>query len=151
MKKVLIYFVTFIFICFILPALVTKRDISTFSSDNQEIQVENNQESNQQGENQNSSNQETTEYNYQKYGTIKLLHAKTGQVEEVALDDYLCNVVSAEMPADYELEEFKIKNMKMRTYVMLQLVVKHGFQRKIGLLDGKKAKERVIGKKYSNV
>ena len=121
MKKVLIYFFTFIFICFILPALVTKRDISTFSSDNQEIQVENNQESNQQGENQNSSNQETTEYNYQKYGTIKLLHAKTGQVEEVALDDYLCNVVSAEMPADYELEALKAQAIVARTYTIYKI------------------------------
>ena len=37
MKKVLIYFFAFIFICFILPALLTKRNVSTFSGDTENI------------------------------------------------------------------------------------------------------------------
>ena len=33
---------------------------------------------------------------------IKLLHSKTGEIENVKLENYLCNVVSAEMPATFE-------------------------------------------------
>ena len=35
---------------------------------------------------------------------IKLLHSKTGEIENVKLENYLCNVVSAEMPATFEKE-----------------------------------------------
>src|SRR5690625_92843 len=103
MKKIAIYFLMFIFICFILPALLTKNDIATTVLDEASSEKEN--KTNQ--ENQLESNTQFTEYNYENYGTIKLLHAKTGEVEEVKLDDYLCNVVSAEMPADFELEALK--------------------------------------------
>ena len=115
MKKIFIYFFAFIFICFILPALLTKTDIPTSSGDNttEEI-VDNNQENNVQ----NSKEQQESQYNYQKYGTIKLLHSKTGEVEEVALDEYLCNVVSGEMPADYELEALKSQAVVARTYTI---------------------------------
>ena len=115
MKKIFIYFFAFIFICFILPALLTKTDIPTSSGDNttEEI-VDNNQENNVQ----NSKEQQESQYNYQKYGTIKLLHSKTGEVEEVALDEYLCNVVSGEMPTDYELEALKSQAVVARTYTI---------------------------------
>ena len=108
MKKVFIYFFTFVFICFILPALLTKRNINVFSTQNKE-------------ENQ-AQEQETNEgYDYKSYGTIKLLHQQTGEVEEVALDDYLCNVVSAEMPADYEIEALKAQAIVARTYTIYKI------------------------------
>ena len=108
MKKVFIYFFTFVFICFILPALLTKRNINVFSTQNKE-------------ENQ-AQEQETNEgYYYKSYGTIKLLHQQTGEVEEVALDDYLCNVVSAEMPADYEIEALKAQAIVARTYTIYKI------------------------------
>ena len=65
MKKFFIYFVAFISICFILPALFTKRNINTFSNGLEE----NIQENNEQISNNNSN--EVSEYNYNKYGTIK--------------------------------------------------------------------------------
>ena len=47
----------------------------------------------------NEEKQEEAEYVYKSYGTIKLLHAATGQIEELPMDEYLLGVVSAEMPA----------------------------------------------------
>lgn len=112
MKKILIYFFTFVFICFILPALLTKRDITT------SVQEKNNTDVTQE---QNNLNDENTKYNYQNYGTIKLLHKKTGEVQEVALDEYLYHVVSAEMPADYELEALKAQAIVARTYTIYKI------------------------------
>ena len=115
MKKIFIYFIAFISICFILPALFTKRNINTFSNGLEE----NIQENNEQISNNNSN--EVSEYNYNKYGTIKLLHKKTNEIEEVKTDDYLCNVVSAEMPADYELEALKAQAIVARTYTIYKV------------------------------
>ena len=115
MKKIFIYFVAFISICFILPALFTKRNINTFSNGLEE----NIQENNEQISNNNSN--EVSEYNYNKYGTIKLLHKKTNEIEEVKIDDYLCNVVSAEMPVDYELEALKAQAIVARTYTIYKV------------------------------
>ena len=112
MKKIFIYFIAFISICFILPALFTKRNINTFSNGLEE----NIQENNEQISNNNSN--EVSEYNYNKYGTIKLLNKKTNEIEEVKIDDYLYNVVSAEMPADYELEALKAQAIVARTYTI---------------------------------
>ena len=117
MKKLFIYFFAFIIICFILPALLTKRDMGTFSNEEEQNQTElgegemQNQVQNETGE------QQTTENNL----VIKLLHKETGQVEEVNLENYLCNVVSAEMPADYELEALKAQAIVARTYTIYKI------------------------------
>lgn len=110
MKKIAIYFVIFIFICFILPALLTKRDMATSTK---ATGNENNQE-------ESIATEENT-YNYEKYGTIKLLHHSTGEIKEVKLDEYLCNVVSAEMPADFELEALKAQAIVARTYTIYKI------------------------------
>ena len=49
------------------------------------------------------------------------MHKKTGEVEEVALDEYLCNVVSAEMPAEYEMEALKAQAVVARTYTIYKV------------------------------
>ena len=49
------------------------------------------------------------------------MHKDTWQVEEVNLDDYLCNVVSAEMPADFELEALKAQAVVARTYTIYKV------------------------------
>ncbi len=107
-KKFLLYFFAFIFICFLLPALLTKKDIKTFSEN-----VEKNK-------NQDTTTKEEEKYDYNNYGIIKLLHNKTGEVEEIPLDDYLCNVVSGEMPADYEEEAIKAQAVVARTYTIFK-------------------------------
>ena len=108
MKKIFIYFFAILFICFILPALLTKLEIPTSSEEN--------------GADEESKEESiNNEYTYNKYGTIKLLHTKTNEVEEVALDTYLCNVVSAEMPADFEKEALKAQAIVARTYTIYKI------------------------------
>lgn len=116
MKKIIIYFFIFIFIIFLLPALLTKKNAEASSVNTAETErgEQNNEE---QAKNQN----ENANYTYNKYGTIKLLHKKTGEVEEVNIDDYLCNVVSAEMPADYEEEALKAQAVVARTYTIYKI------------------------------
>ena len=116
MKKALLYFFTFLFICFLLPAFLTKRNIEA-NSDNV---VEQNQIQNQEQQ-ESDKEQKQTKYDYKNYETIKLLHKKTGVVEEVELDEYLCNVVSAEMPADYEKEALKAQAIVARTYTVYKI------------------------------
>ena len=107
MKKIFIYFFAFLFICFILPALLTKWEVATSSQENENI-----------AENQKEISEE---YIYNKYGTIKLLHTDTNAVEEVALDTYLCHVVSAEMPVDFEKEALKAQAIVARTYTIYKM------------------------------
>ena len=107
MKKFFMYFFIFIFICFILPAFLTKREVATISDVNELKQEENKQEEEQ--------------YNYKNYKTIRLLHKDTGEVEEVGLDEYLYHVVSAEMPANYDLEALKAQAVVARTYTVYKI------------------------------
>lgn len=109
MKKALLYFFAFLFICFFLPTIFTKVNIPAST----QSQTPENQEepAQQEGEKQE---------NYQDI-TIQLLHAKTGEVEQVNLEEYLCHVVSAEMPADYELEALKAQAIVARTYTMYKM------------------------------
>lgn len=119
MKKILIYFFSFVFICFILPALLTKRDITTSAQEtNNSVQEDNNTEVKEE---QNNANTENEKYEYKNYGTINLLNHKTGEVKQVQIDEYLCNVVSAEMPADFELEALKAQAIVARTYTVYKI------------------------------
>lgn len=118
MKKVLFYFLAFLTICFFLPALFTKTANQT-SSIGESDSIENNTEN--AGSSDSSGIDKSSEYEYKKYATIHLLHTKTSQVEEVKLDDYLCNVVSAEMPADYEVEALKAQAIVARTYTVYKI------------------------------
>lgn len=117
MKKILIYLLSFILIIFIIPALLTRRTLPVNSNEKISNQEEQNVENQIQTSNQN-------EYNYSKYGTISLLHKKTGEVEQVNLDEYLCNVVSAEMPANYEIEALKAQAIVARTYTIYKILNK---------------------------
>lgn len=114
MKKILIYLLSFILICFVTPAILTKRTVNTISQENTNIK---NQQSQQDKENEQN-------YQYSKYGTITLLHKKTGNTEQVNIDDYLCNVVSAEMPADFEIEALKAQAIVARTYTIYKILNK---------------------------
>lgn len=57
-------------------------------------------------------------YDYGNLSHIKLLHIETGLVEDIGLDEYVCGVVSAEMPATYEREALKAQAVVARTYVI---------------------------------
>lgn len=115
----LLYFFAFLFICFLLPAFLTKRNIQANSDNEAESVEEQGQKENENLEQNTEQNQNNeSEYDYKQYVAIKLLHKKTGKVEEVPLDEYLCNVVSAEMPADYEMEALKAQAVVARTYTI---------------------------------
>lgn len=105
----------FILVCFIVPAMLTRRTVSTGGQENNSSDVQ---------DNQTIQKNEEVAYEYNKYGTINLLHKKTGEVEQVNIDEYLCNVVSAEMPADYEIEALKAQAMVARTYTIYKILNK---------------------------
>ena len=115
MKNILIYLIAFILICFIVPAMLTKRTVSTGVQENNSSDAQ---------DNQTIQKNEEVVYEYNKYGTINLLHKKTGEVEQVNIDEYLCNVVSAEMPADYEIEALKAQAIVARTYTIYKILNK---------------------------
>jgi len=120
MKKILIYFAGFIFICFILPTICTQ----TLKVDNlNEVSEQNilsidsvEEQGKEQNENINKIN-----YDYRQYDTIKLLHIENGKIEEIPLDEYLYGVVSSEMPASYEVEALKAQAVVARTYLIYQI------------------------------
>ena len=109
MKKVFIYFFVFLLVFFLLPAFLTKKNV--------EAKVSSNDVSNENAE----KKAEIENYDYKNYGNIKLLHTKTGEVEEVPIDTYLVNVVSAEMPADFEIEALKAQAVVARTYTIYKI------------------------------
>ena len=61
-------------------------------------------------------------FDYGDYTTVKLLHTDSGEVEELPLDIYLYGVVSAEMPANFEMEALKAQAIVARTYTIYQMM-----------------------------
>lgn len=115
MKKILIYFMGFILICFILPAICTK----TVEVENSNTMAKEEIEAQTTEKKEETSNREV--YDYREFNTIKLLHMETGEIEESHLDEYLIGVVSAEMPASYEIDALKAQAIVARTYTIYQI------------------------------
>ncbi len=118
MKKLLMYFASFIFVCFILPAFLTT---SIKVNDSSSIAKENTIKEQTNEETPKEEKPTTNKYNYKEYNTIKLLHIENGTIEELHLDEYLYGVVSAEMPASYETEALKAQATVARTYSIYQM------------------------------
>ena len=110
MKKIIIGMILFVQIIFLIPVIFTKG----FQTKLVNLEVE-------ALENVISQDEISKEYNYGEYQTIKLLHAKTGEVEDVNLDEYLYHVVSAEMPVDFEVEALKAQAVVARTYTVFKI------------------------------
>lgn len=108
MRKIFIYLIILIQIIFLIPIIFTKK----FNVEETDAKIENNVNEQEIIENN---------YDYKKYSTIKLLHKASGEVEKVALDNYLCNVVSAEMPADFSFEALKAQAVVARTYTIYKI------------------------------
>lgn len=103
MRKISIYILCLVLLCFLIPILFTKREtikeaISLENEEGKEI------------------------YDYGKYNKIKLLHTNTGEVEEIDLDTYLLGVVSSEMPANFEEEALKAQALVARTYTIYKII-----------------------------
>ena len=112
MRRILLYIICFIFLCFAIPIVFTKE------FDNK--QVSGNLEKGQANDGNNNII-DTGDYDYKEYKTIKLLHAKTNAIEEIELDNYLYGVVSAEMPASFEIEALKAQAVVARTYTIYKI------------------------------
>ena len=101
MRKILLYIIVFVLICFTIPILfTTKKEKQVTASVN---------------------NVETAEYDYKQYKTVKLLHTDDDSLEELPLDEYLYGVVSAEMPARFEMEALKAQAIVARTYTIYKI------------------------------
>ena len=111
MKKILFYFLIFILIFFLVPIILTKkRNNQNLEDTCIDIQVQN------QEQKEITNNEKISSNN-----VIKLLHTSTNEVEEVDLEQYICNVVSSEMPASYQLEALKAQAIVARTYTLYKM------------------------------
>jgi len=112
MRKILLYLLILISICFAIPIIFTSRPDRKANANT--------------GFEKNDDSQENTiiepNYDYKKYKEIKLLHTSTKKVENIKLDEYLYGVVSAEMPASFETEALKAQAVVARTYTIYKIV-----------------------------
>lgn len=115
MKKVYIILFMLIFCTFAIPIIFTKNTVSGKAKNDTNDNLENATEEIQM-----------IDYDYKQYDTIKLLHADTGEIEEVPLDTYLLGVVSAEMPANFEQEALNAQALVARTYTIYSIVHNNG-------------------------
>ncbi|MCI8641494.1 MAG: stage II sporulation protein D [Clostridia bacterium] len=122
MKRFFLYLIFFILICFIIPAILTKKTVTTGVNQSEENMEQNQVQADTQNEVKEEANIEN--YQYNKYGTIMLLHKKEGNVEEVNIDEYLYHVVSAEMPATFEIEALRAQAIVARTYTIFKILNK---------------------------
>ena len=115
MKKIVSILLIFIFFIFTIPIIFTKSHIR---KSEEKKEIENKLEE-----------IELIDYNYKQYDTIKLLHTKTNEIEELPLDEYLLGVVSAEMPATFHQEALNAQSLVARTYTIYTITHsnnKHG-------------------------
>ena len=117
MKKIILYVLLLMLLTFLIPILFTQ-PIKQASVEEEKTE-----------ENIAQVPKIENHYDYKNYTTVKLLHTKTNQIEDVKLDEYLYHVVSAEMPADFELEALKAQAVVARTYTIYKIInnqKKHG-------------------------
>ncbi len=116
MRKIFIYILLIILLVFFIPFAFTVKFMTVESVSESVPQIEINEI-------------DKVPYNYKDYATIKLLNSKTNETSEINLDEYLLGVVSAEMPANYEIEALKAQAVVARTYTLYTIThncEKHG-------------------------
>lgn len=129
MKKIIIYLIILILICFSIPIIFTKEfSKRTYSKDVGEVK-------NNVFEERNNKDIVESTYNYKQYDTIKLLHQDNEKVEEIALDEYLYGVVAGEMPASFEEEALKAQAVVARTYTIYKIVNNDGKHKDADICD----------------
>lgn len=121
MKKIFVYLVVIIILCFSIPIIFTKQFTNKETVANTNTNIE--------------KKTEGTNYNYEKYNTIKLLHKDSNKIDEIKLDEYLYGVVSAEMPASFEEEALKAQAVVARTYTIYKIVNNDGKHEKADICD----------------
>ena len=105
MRRIIIYTLCLVLVCFLIPILFTNREHTK-----EKASFENEEE-----------NKKEEIYDYGQYNKIKLLHSNTQEVEELDLDTYLLGVVSSEMPASFEQEALNAQAIVARTYTIYKI------------------------------
>lgn len=105
MRKILLYILCMVFLCFLVPILFTRKSGPRKIKSDGKIEYK----------------EESNLYDYGEFNKVKLLHTKTGEVEELDLDQYLLGVVSSEMPASFEIEALKAQAVVARTYTIYKI------------------------------
>lgn len=123
MRKILIYLICFIGICFAIPILFTSHKSQKVNANDPKEGKDNKLEITQ------------STYDYKNYTEIKLLHSKTNKIEKIKLDEYLYGVVSAEMPASFEEEALKAQAVVARTYTLYKIVNNDGKHKDADICD----------------
>ena len=126
MKKILIYILVLICVVFIIPSAVTKK---------RRAAVENKDSKDGKDTEIIEENAENPRYEYSKFAKIKLLHTKTGNIEEFPIDEYICSVVSGEMPVSYSMEALKAQAIVARTYTLYQIINSHNKHKDADICD----------------
>ena len=146
MRKVLIYIIIFIIFIIILPMLFTKKfktievaSINLIKGEN--INLEDTDIKPQE-------EVKIKDYDYSNYKTVKLLHTDSNEIEEIGLDEYLCNVVSAEMPVDFDIEALKAQAVVARTYTMYKIIHNSGKHQDADICDSASCCQAWITKEY---
>ena len=114
MRKLIIYIIAIVVLSFFIPVIFTQKQETETASSSIEEQTNGNNE------------EQKISYNYSNYNTVKLLHTGTNEIVEIKLDEYLLGVVSAEMPADFELEALKAQAVVARTYTIYKIIHNNG-------------------------
>ncbi len=128
MKKILFYLIALFCIVFLIPSICTRQKRQLQKNENvenilEEKTVESNYEANY------------PKYDYTKFGTINLYHSKTGEIEELQIDEYLYGVVSSEMPVKYDIEALKAQAVVARTYTIYQITHSNGKHNNADICD----------------
>ena len=118
MKKILIYLLVLLCILILIPSIFTKKRKSIATIQEPQETKENLTKE--------ESQPSIQPYEYAKYAVLRLYHPKTNQISEIPIDEYLYGVVSAEMPASYELEALKAQAIVARTYTLYQIINSQG-------------------------
>lgn len=115
MREIFKYIATIMCLIFLLPFLLTLK----FKDEIDKEKLNNTVDEN--------NIEEHPIYDYGEYKTIKV-QKEDGSICELNLDEYLLGVVSAEMPADYEIEALKAQAVVARTYTLYTIIHsnKHG-------------------------
>lgn len=128
MKRILVYIIALFCIVFFFPSICTKQKRQAEDNNNIEVREEVKQvESNKE--------EAYDKYDYTNFATIKLYHSKTGEIEELPIDEYLYGVVSAEMPVKYDIEALKAQAVVARTYTIYQITHSNGKHNNADICD----------------
>ena len=115
MKKIILFIFVFIVLCFLIPIVFSNKfKVKEIYSDKIVNEI---------------AEEAIQPFNYDDYKTIKLLHTTNNEIEEINIEEYLYNVVSAEMPVNFHEEALKAQAVVARTYTIYTIIKnrdKHG-------------------------